>query len=321
MTERRDRTAMKRSSAGHDQRDVLRNQDLNQLIALDALLSQNSVTAAADVLGVSQPTMSKSLARLRNSFSDPLLVREGNVMHLTPFARDLALKLQETLKDLSDLYAPPGPFDPKEMKGSFRITCNDYVQAVLGAPLLKSLHVKAPSVKIEFRPLGMMYPEQLLVEGLTDIAITTSFPNINLHSAAVYSDPHICVAAADSTNVPDRLSLEDFLERSQIDVSPAGIGLLRQALARKHRQLKGERNVVATLTSFLALPAFLKGTDLLGVIPSRALSVIPPGSLKTIPLEFDLPAYDVSIWWHNQTNTDPFLRWVRSEISALGTTI
>ena len=60
--------------------------DFNLLLALDTLLSERSVTRAADRLCVTQPALSGSLQRLRQHFDDPLLLRVGREMELTPKA-------------------------------------------------------------------------------------------------------------------------------------------------------------------------------------------------------------------------------------------
>jgi DNA-binding transcriptional LysR family regulator len=63
----------------------------------------------------------------------------------------------------------------------------------------------------------------------------------------------------------------------------------------------------------------LKDTGLVALIPSRAVSALPAGSVRSIALDFDLPAYDVSVWWHSRTQSDPLLHWARSELATLAT--
>jgi DNA-binding transcriptional LysR family regulator len=298
---------------------VLRKQDLNLLVALLALLSKASVSQAADATGVSQPSMSKSLVRLRRAFGDPLLVRQGNAMHLTPFARGLLVNVQQALEQVAHLYEPPTPFSPQTVKGTLRLGCNDYVQAVLGVPFLRHLREKAPLLAVEFRPGGMLYPEQMLVEGGVDIVVSTDFPSMNLRRQFTFSDPFVCIADSGNTTVPERLDLERFLTLRHVDVSPSGTGLLRQLFERAQRRFKDERRVVAAVTSFLVLPMLLKDTGLVALIPSRAVSALPAGSVRSIALDFDLPAYDVSVWWHSRTQSDPLLHWARSELATLAT--
>ena len=68
--------------------------DLNLLIALDALLREKNVTRAAERVFLSQPAMSAALQKLRAYFNDPLLVRVGRDLQLTP----KGLSLVEPLK-------------------------------------------------------------------------------------------------------------------------------------------------------------------------------------------------------------------------------
>jgi DNA-binding transcriptional LysR family regulator len=81
----------------------LKSFDLNLLIALDALLTERSVTVAARRCGISQPTMSLALRRLREYFSDPLLIASGRELKLSAHARGLVVPVRETLSMLRDI--------------------------------------------------------------------------------------------------------------------------------------------------------------------------------------------------------------------------
>ena len=129
----------------------LQRQDLNQLVSLAALLQAGGVTRAAELLNVTQPTVSKALTRLRETFGDPLLVRRGNSMHLTPFANDLSLKVQDIIGSLDALYHPQGPFDPQTVSGWLKFGANDYVQSTIGLPFVRRMREAAPNICIELR--------------------------------------------------------------------------------------------------------------------------------------------------------------------------
>jgi DNA-binding transcriptional LysR family regulator len=292
----------------------LQRKDLNQLISLAALLSAGGVTRAAEVLDVSQPTMSKALTRLRETFRDPLLVREGNSMHLTPFANDLAIKLQDIIDSLDALYHPEGPFDPQTVAGWLKIGGNDYVQATLGLPFVRRMRQVAPNLRIEIRNVGSLYPQQILEEGIVDLVVSGAFPFANLHYERTISDPFICVADASNTTIPDRLSLDAFLDLPQADVSPQGTGVLRRHFERSQRRFKEERDIVTVLSSFASLPDVLTGSNMVALMPARMLAMLPAGRVRKIDIDFHLPAYDVSIWWHPRTHTNPLMRWARTEL-------
>ena len=57
--------------------------DLNLLVALHALLTEKSISRAAEKVFLSQPAMSNALSRLREYFNDDLLSTMGRQMTLT----------------------------------------------------------------------------------------------------------------------------------------------------------------------------------------------------------------------------------------------
>ena len=214
---------------------TLRAHDLNQLTVLQALLATQSVTRAAQQLDLSQPALSKSLDRLRRQFDDPLLVRDGNRMRLTPRAQQLLPLLDAVLGQLAGVFAVAGPFDPALARGRVRIGANDYVQLVLGGRLLRRVRERAPQVVLDFRPVGMLHPEQLLVDGLVDIVIGPKWPNLSLRWQSLYRDPFVCLAGPERSDLPATLQVADFSAQAHLDVSPSGIGMLRTMIDRAGR--------------------------------------------------------------------------------------
>lgn len=296
---------------------ALRLNDLNQLTVLFALLTTQSVTRAAEQLNLTQPALSKSLDRLRHQFDDPLLVRDGNRMRLTPCAQGLLPAVGAAIDQVSAVFSMRGPFEPRLARGRLRIGANDYVQLVLCGRLLRLLRERAPLVTVEFRPVGIGHPEQLLADGFVDLAIGANLLNIALRWQSLYADPFVCVVGPDSSSIPDRLTLEGFCELPHVDVSPSGTGLLGELIDRALAELGGQRNVRHRCSSFMAVPAMLAGTGLAALVPRQVQALFPLGSVRVVDLEFDLPPYEVSLWWHNATNADPLASWVRCQLVEL----
>ena len=69
--------------------------DYNLLNVLDVLLEEQSVTAAAARLHLSQSAVSKQLAKLREVFDDPLFERTSHGLRPTPRAKQLAPELRK----------------------------------------------------------------------------------------------------------------------------------------------------------------------------------------------------------------------------------
>ncbi len=126
--------------------------DLNLLVALDALLSERSVTRAARRVGLSQPGMSNALARLRKLFGDPLLVRQGAELIPTSRAEALAGPVREALELIRGAIETPARFDPAGDRRAFRLSCSDYSVLMLIGPLIRSLAADAPGLSVEVLP-------------------------------------------------------------------------------------------------------------------------------------------------------------------------
>src|SRR5262245_39184579 len=144
--------------------------DWSLVPALDVLLSEGSVTGAARRLGLSTPAMSHALARLREAVGDPLLVRAGRAMVLTP----RALALREPVRDLvargDSLLGPVAPFAPGALAQTFRLHATDHVLAVAGVALDRLARAEAPNVRLRFMP-NVADDAGRLREGTIDLAV------------------------------------------------------------------------------------------------------------------------------------------------------
>ena len=130
----------------------LRRYDLNLLVVLEVLLDEGSVTAAARRLNLSQSAVSAALDRLRGVFSDPLLVRVGNAMKPTPFARRLQGPLKTALASVSLALALPQRFDPAKARLNVRLGITDYIGLLLLPVLYARLAREAPGITLEVLP-------------------------------------------------------------------------------------------------------------------------------------------------------------------------
>src|SRR3954447_18286665 len=126
----------------------LANLDLNLLVSLDALLDQRSVTRAAQQLGLSQPALSASLARLRRHFGDELLSRVGNEYRLTPLAAQLRPRVRLALDGPERVFTAQPEFDPSESVREFSIQLSDYACALIGNAVAELLSEEAPGARL-----------------------------------------------------------------------------------------------------------------------------------------------------------------------------
>src|SRR5688572_18053681 len=149
----------------HDR--ILSGIDLNLLVVLRALLSERHVTRAAARVGLSQSATSHALSRLRELLDDPLLVRSGRVLSLTPRALSLLPTLERALGELEKAVSGEPRFEPSTARRSFSIGMADYLQALIIGPLLQRVATRAPGVDLSV----VVFPnqEELIESGALDL--------------------------------------------------------------------------------------------------------------------------------------------------------
>src|SRR5919205_1499963 len=187
----------------------LANLDLNLLVSLQALLEQRGVTRAAQRLGLSQPALSASLARLRRHFGDELLTRAGNEYRLTPLAVQLGELARLALSGVERVFTAQTEFDPASSTREFSLLISDYGVAVLGDTLAALLAEEAPSARLRFianTPSSVDRAEQVLLS--TDLLVLPHGFVSDLSHQDLYRDEWVCLVSSDNAEVDGELTVE-----------------------------------------------------------------------------------------------------------------
>lgn len=292
--------------------------DLNLLIALDALLREKNVTRAAERVFLSQPAMSAALQKLRTYFNDPLLVRVGRDLQLTPKGLSLVEPVHEVLLRVQATLATQPAFDPGSARQRFTLVLASPALVLMAPRLLERLAREAPGVRCHFESLDATSLSRLEY-GDADLAIAIDDPEFFgqrhwpewLRSAALRSVRWSWIADRDNAEVeagvePTRLrALPRAIAESKGAGTPGGTG---PAAA-------GEPDVRASTDSLLALPFLVIGTPLVASIPERLahelaarlpLKVIPNPERHGEELELAL--------WHKRREPDPAHAWFRQRV-------
>ncbi|HEX6744864.1 MAG TPA: LysR family transcriptional regulator, partial [Solirubrobacteraceae bacterium] len=182
--------------------------DLNLLVALDALLSERSVTRAAQRVGLSQPGMSNALGRLRRLLDDPLLVRQGSTLVPTARAEALIGPVQEALEIIRRALDVPAGFDPATDRRSFRLSCSDYSVLMVIGPLVRALAAEAPGVLVEVLP-RLADAGRALLNGDVDLVIEPPeiMGDTDLESLRLWDDRWECCVWEGNTRVGKRMTM------------------------------------------------------------------------------------------------------------------
>lgn len=290
--------------------------DLNLLVALEAMLSERSVTRAGARLGLSPSAMSHALGRLRATFGDDLLVRTRGGMVATTRGEQLLGPLRRALEELAVLVAGPGGFDPGSSQREFTVATTDYVEAVLLAPLLSRVSAAAPGVQLRVRSLESADVVEPLERGSYDLAIGATFDvSPGLQQQSLFSEEMVLVCRKGHPQVKRTIDLATYLEVRHVLVSVRGgsQSAVDETLARA-----GQRRRIALLVPhFLAAQLIVASTDLVMTAPARVVARLADAlALRVLAPPLEVSGFTVRQVWHERQQDDPGHLWLRQQVFA-----
>ena len=293
----------------------LRSFDLNLLVVLHALITERSVSLAATKLHLSQPATSAALKRLRSAFNDPLLVRDGLKMVLTPRAEELLMPLENILGQIGTLNTPRG-FDPAIFQGTMRIATNDYGAFVLIPLLMNRLQHIAPGIDVEVWEIGRD-ALAALNEGKIDLAIADGWTLKQCKATEVlFSETFTCLVRQEHPRIQTALTLEQYLAEKHVLVSPRGIvaGHVDAILAQRGLS----RHINLTLPHVLTVPRAIATTDYIVTLATRIADALAPHhQLKLFPPPIPIDGFEIAMAWKPRMANDPAIQWLRSELISI----
>ena len=291
--------------------------DLNLLVALDALLSEKSVSLAADRLCLSQSATSSALGRLREYFGDDLLLVKGRHMILTSRAEELIEPVRAVLEQIRTTIAVSPPFDPATADRQVRIMASDYSTEVLLSEALIEFERDAPHMRFEIQPMNDA-PVEALERGFVDLLLTIDYVISSDHpSHILFDDDYVVVGWKDNPALAQPMTRELYFSLGHVT---ARFGRLRVPAFEDWfvRRQKQQRRIDVVAPSFLSLPGLVIGTNRIATMHRRlAMRVVGTLPLLVREMPFDIPPIREAIQWHITNNNDPALRWVVERLAAL----
>ncbi len=286
--------------------------DLNLLTALDALLSERSVTGAGRRLGLSVSAMSRTLSRLRAVLGDPVLVPAGRVMVLTPYAETIAEQVRTLLDDVRTVLRPPPEIDISTLRRDFTIRANEAFVLRFAARLSAAVAAAAPGVRLRFAPK----PDKdirPLREGTVDLDIgVISGDGAELRAQTLYHDVFVGVVRAGHPLLDGPVTPERYARWGHVVSSKRGefLGPVDEALAA----LGETRTVSIVVPSFPAVIAVASVSDMIGLAPRSFCQTGPDMKTQMFDLPVATPGITVSQIWHPRMDADAGHRWLRARV-------
>jgi DNA-binding transcriptional LysR family regulator len=294
----------------------LNSLDLNLLVALDALLREASVSRAAMRIGLSQPAASHALQRLRDLIGDPLLVRTGARMELTPRAQGLRGPLTQALEQVRGLFTRD-EFDAARSERHFRLMMPDLAVELLVPPLMEKVTKLAPNVTIDvvpWRSSAIVTPE---FTRTIDLVCSIGDGFKGFHRQRLYTDTD-ALAVRRGHPVGAKLKKRDaFLAARHVAVVIRGQS---EDLIDRWLHSKGiERRIALVVPGYIEALHVTARTDLVAFVPRRLIGALAKQlSLTTVTPPFDPGIDEQYMFYPTRAQMDPGSIWLRNIMLGIG---
>lgn len=290
--------------------------DLDWLQLFVELYRAQSVTRAAERLGIAQASASIVLNKLRVHFGDPLFSRTSRGMEPTPHAQVLYPELLDVVERLDRARGAVARFNPADAKRTFRVCITDISEIVVFPALLNRLRRDAPGVVIEAEKIGTE-SQRRLEAGDVDLAVGF-MPQLEagFYQQTLFHQNFVCLVAKSHPRIGEKMTRRAFASEAHILVSTSGTG---HAIVDKVLHKAGiQRHVALHLTSFLGVARVVAQTELLVIVPrllGETLALQEP--VRLLPPPVSLPSYAVKQHWHDRFNHDAGNVWLRRYLMEL----
>lgn len=288
--------------------------DLNLLVVFQEVFEQKHVSAVARRLGVSQPTVSNCLARLRKTFGDELFVRTPMGMLPTPFAQSIAEPIENALASIRGVFVQEAGFDPGASARHFRIAMTDVGEIHFLPTIVECCTALAPSVQVSVVRLGAVDWHQQLASGELDLAVgaLTEVPDSLFHRP-LFSQNFVVMYRRGHPLAGRKIELADFRRaRHLIVASMEGpYEQVNKRLEKAGVRLAEQYHV----PHFTSVPYVLGATDIIVTVPERlAARAAGPFGLEYAPAPLRMPVLRTSMFWHRRFNGESGSQWLRGFI-------
>jgi LysR family transcriptional regulator, mexEF-oprN operon transcriptional activator len=299
------------------QRLNLLNLDLNLLVALDALVQEESVSRAASRIGVTQPAMSRTLRQLRELFGDELLRRTSDGMKPTPRAVALAQAIRPNLENIAAAVGQRISFDPATASRRFVLALPDLAARLALPRVAKQISAQAPGIELAIISTVNHDALHKLETGQAELALGVydHLPR-TLRTSNRRALREVCVAdPANPLLQHGVLDLETFLALPHVAVTMADNE--RMPIDSTLETLGLRRRIAISTPYFSCVPALICGTRNLAVVVEDLLDVLPEGkSLARFPIPIAVEPVMAKMVWHARSDEDLGHAWLRNLFMA-----
>ena len=291
--------------------------DLNLLVVFNQLLVERRVSKVADNLGISQPAVSNSLAKLRKLFGDELFLRTPKGMEPTPFADQLAESVSYALAMIHSGVNQRTRFDPATERRSFTVGMTDIGEIVFLPELIARAKRDAPGIALSTVRNTAINLRDELESGKVDLAVGL-LPQLKagFFQRRLFKQRYVCLMRRGHRLDKKRITLAEYAGAEHLVVVSAGTG---HGKVDELLQRSGiERTVQLTVPHYVSVGHILQRSELITTVPEKlADRLLEPFGLAKVAHPAKLPEVAINAFWHAKYHRSPANRWLRSVVFEL----
>ncbi|MBA6338181.1 LysR family transcriptional regulator [Colwellia sp. BRX8-7] len=294
----------------------MRPHELKLLVIFDVIMTEKSITQAAERLSMTQPAVSNAVARMRILWKDELLVPDGRKIKPTAYAKNLWEQVRDSLHNINQAIEPED-FEARSAMRTFRVALPDIALDTLWLDLRKLFEKEAPGLNLHAVPYTIACTKPMLDGADVDLVIGQSNRSLeNICTDHLFDTSYVCVMRKDHPLTKKRLTVEEFSLAEHLLVSLSGdiASPTDQAL----QQLGLTRRIAFTVNKFSSAVPIIKESDLIAILPTDLIhNYLDCGELAIAHPPVDIPHSSISMLWHKRQSADKGLMWLRKQIKQI----
>ena len=290
--------------------------DLNLLVFLDALLMECNVTKAAQRTQISVSAMSRALSRLRASLNDPLLIKSGRVMVLTPYAISIKEQVHQLVYQLEHVFTEQKALDLMQLSRQFTLRASSGFAENYGLTLLTLMQEQAPKTTLRIISKEIRNTQQLKQGEIdAEIGVINDSTDISLKSRFLFQDNFIGVCNKTHPLIKQGVDLNTLNQCNFVNVQRQS-PFMHQTQSDCAGYLTGlNKSASMSVTGFSTAMTIASQSQLIAIVPEKFTSQLRHSlfkhSLHSFQLPHLMPTLDISLLWHPRMSGDLAHQWFR----------
>ncbi|HDY7885647.1 LysR family transcriptional regulator [Vibrio vulnificus] len=294
----------------------MKNTDLNLIPIFVAIFEEQNLSKAAARLDISQPAVSKALARLRDIYDEPLFHRSPSGVEPTSFAVDIYPAMLTAFKNFTSTLSASSEFEAKVSNRIFSIACVSVASYELMPQLLKQIRQHAPNISLEVHPLFTEdYESDLRLQRYDLIIDMAPRGWTTLKVEPIFSERLMVVCCANHPRIADACSVAQFLAEEHVVVSRWHAR--KSLMSAEDIADLAQRKIVYRASGALEMLPVIHGSEYIGMLPESTINAFAGTyNIKAVSLPFEHDVYDLCAIWHPSRSSESAHQWLRNQLKA-----